>query len=158
MAKCREVPKGPHQNIRVFSEPMTKKDARKAEKYMKKYRKWNRNRQAWVAFWNGGAPYWVGPRPKKPGPPPSTPTIANTACRKASRIGEKKIYKALKEQLSKEFSCKGSCRYGRECKKRFSSSRGTGYSLDKLMTYCIFTVKGYCACSDDSKHKGIVEA
>ena len=158
MARCRSVPKGPHENSRLFTRNMSAADARKADRFMREYRNWERNLQRWIAFWNGGAPYWVGPRPRRPGPPPATPTITNTACQAARRVGVARIFRQLTAQLDQEFRCSGTCPRRQPCEKKFSRSRGQGYSLVEKKTYCEFTVHGDCGCPDDPKPGLVIEA
>ena len=158
MARCRSVPKGPHENSRLFTRNMTAADARKADRFMREYRRWERNLQRWRAFWNGGAPYWVGPRPRRPGPPPATPAIINTACRAAARLGVNRIYAALTDQLDQEFRFSGTCPRRQSCKKKFSRRKGQGYSLVEKKTYCEFTVHGDCGCPGDPKPGLVIEA
>jgi len=127
---------------------MTKADAQKADAYMRKYRDWEDGLQRWRAFWNGGAPYMPGLPPRKPGPPPTPPTITNTACQQAAKIGDKKIFEELTAALDKEFRCVGDCPNYQQCKKKFVRSKGRGYSLVAKETYCSYTVRGDCHCGN----------
>ncbi|MFY9315410.1 MAG: hypothetical protein WAO95_07605 [Burkholderiales bacterium] len=143
---CREVPRGPHENTRLFSAPMTPADRQRADQYMQRFREWDRNLWRWRAFWSGGAPYMVGPRPTRPGPPPAVPNITNVACQQAARVGHARIFADLEAALGRQFRCEGTCRGGHPCQKIFTRSRGHGYSLVEKTTYCLFTVRGRCGC------------
>lgn len=146
MATCSAKPAGPHEHSYLLTRSMTRRDQRRADAFMRRYRQWKRNLEDWEVYINGAAQYWSGPRPRWPGPPPTPPTITNVACQVAADFGVSRIFNILKRELSQRFECTGSCRRGYVCKQKFSRKRGRGYSLTAKKTYCEFTLVGDCEC------------
>jgi len=131
--------------MRVFSAPMTAADQRKAAAFERDFDKWKKSLTAWELYIHGAAEFWAGPKPRKPGAPPVPPHFETVAHQAAGKVGAATIYGDPEQEVDKLFKCTGRCSRG-ECHKTFEHAHGDGYSTATKMTYCVYTVRGHCAC------------